>query len=65
MMALLSKALSAISASKADALDQRRDADRVEALSRQKHEAHEIAERIGEGQDLGGHAAFGAADGLA
>ena len=28
-------------------------------------EADEIAERIGEGQDFGGHAAFGAADGLA
>ena len=25
---------------------------RVEALSRQEHEAHEIAERISEGQDL-------------
>jgi hypothetical protein len=33
-------------------LDERRHAHRVEAVSRQKHEAHEIAERIGEGQDL-------------
>jgi hypothetical protein len=33
-------------------LDARRHADRVEALSRQKHEAHEIAERIGERKDL-------------
>ena len=64
-MALLSKALSAISAPKANPVDERRHADRVEALSGQKHEAHEIAERIGEGQDFGGHAALGAADGLA
>ena len=65
MMALLSKALSAISASNVDTLDERRNADRVEALSRQQHEAHEIAERVGERQDFGRHAAFGAADGLA
>jgi len=35
MMALLSNALSAISASKGQPFDQRRDADRVEALSGQ------------------------------
>src|SRR4249919_160430 len=46
-------------------LDERRNADRVEALSRQQHKAHEIAERIGERQDFGGHAAFRAANGLA
>ena len=46
-------------------VDERRHADRVEALSRQQDEAHEIAERIGEGQDFGGHAAFRTADGLA
>jgi hypothetical protein len=46
-------------------LDERRHAHRVEALSRQKHEAHEIAKRIGERQDFGGHAAFRAADRLA
>lgn len=45
--------------------DERRSADRVEALSGQQHETHEIAERIGERQDFGGHAAFRAADGLA
>src|SRR6516165_3203298 len=45
-------------------LDERRQAHRVEALSRQKHEAHEIAERISERQDFGGHAAFRAADRL-
>ena len=52
-------------AAKLDALDQRRDADRVEALSRQQDESDEIAERIGERQDFGGHAAFGLAYGLA
>src|SRR5437588_8016014 len=46
-------------------LDERRHPHRIEALSWQKHEAHEIAERIGEGQDFGGHAAFRAADRLA
>src|SRR5882724_13506741 len=46
-------------------LDERRHAHRVEALSRQEHEAHEIAERIGEGQDFGGHTAFRTADRLA
>src|SRR5436305_3285165 len=46
-------------------LNERRHAHRVEALSRQKHEAHEIAERIGERQDFGGHAAFRTADRLA
>lgn len=32
--------------------DERRYAHHVEALSRQEHETHEIAERISEGQDL-------------
>src|SRR4051794_41828143 len=50
---------------KGEPVDERRHADRVEPLPRQKHEAHEIAERVGEGQDLGGQAAFGAANGLA
>src|SRR5277367_4600796 len=45
-------------------LDERRHAHRVETLLRQKYEAHEIAERISEGQDFGGHAAFRAADRL-
>src|SRR5271169_1150730 len=45
--------------------DERWHAHRVEALSRQKHEAHEIAERISEGQDFGGHAALRTADRLA
>src|ERR1700752_1212801 len=46
-------------------LDERRHAYRVEALSGQQHETHEIAERVGEGQDFGGHAAFRTADRLA
>ena len=31
----------------------------------EQHEAHEIAERVRKGKDLGAQAAFGAADGLA
>src|SRR3954447_4628301 len=50
---------------KGEPVNERRHAHRVEPLPRQKHEAHEIAERVGEGQDLGGQAAFGAANGLA
>ena len=46
-------------------LDDRRHAHRVEALSRQKYEAHEMAERIGERQDFGDHAALRTADRLA
>ena len=52
-------------AAKLDALDQRRDADRVEAVSRQQDEADQIAERVGEGEDFGGQAALGLAYGLA
>jgi hypothetical protein len=48
-----------------ESLNERRHAHRVEALSRQKHESHEIAERISEGQDFGGHAALRTADRLA
>src|SRR5690554_1916967 len=50
---------------KRDAVDERRPADRIEAMAGQQDEAHEIAERIGERRDLGRHAALGAADGLA
>src|SRR5208283_1589820 len=46
-------------------LDQRGNADGVEALSRQQHEAHEVAERVGKRQDFGSHSAFRTADGLA
>ena len=48
-----------------DVLDEWSDPDRIVALSGQQNEAHEIAQRIGERQDLGGQAAFGLADGLA
>src|SRR3982750_2794498 len=50
---------------KGEPVDERRHAHRVEPLPRQKHKAHEVAERVGERHDLGGQAAFGAADGLA
>jgi hypothetical protein len=46
-------------------LNEQRYAHRLEALSRRKHEVHEIAERIGERQDFGGHAALRTADRLA
>ena len=48
-----------------DPVDERQHAHRVEPLPGQEHEAHEIAERVGERHDLGGQAAFGAADSLA
>src|SRR5690349_8105215 len=51
-------------AAELDARDQRRDADGVEPVARQEDEAHQVPERVGQGQDLGGHAALGAADGL-
>ena len=44
--------------------NERREADRVVALAGQKHEAHEIPERIDEGEDLRGQPAFRAADRL-
>src|SRR5215218_1003431 len=50
---------------KGEPVDERRHADRVEPLSRQKHKAHEVAERVRERQDFGGQAAFGAANSLA
>ena len=42
-------------------LDQRRDAEGVEATSRHQHEAHEAAQRIGQRQYLGRSAALGLA----
>ncbi len=48
-----------------NACDQRRDPHRVKALPRQEDQSDEVAERVGEGQDLGRHAALGLADGLA
>lgn len=49
---------------KREAIDQRRHAHAVEAMTGQEHEADEIAQRVGQREDLGGHAALGAADGL-
>src|SRR3712207_3116328 len=48
-----------------DAVDERRHADGVVPLAGQQHEAHQVAERVGEGDDLGGQAAARAPDGLA
>ena len=47
-----------------DPFDQRLDADRVEAMAGQEFEAHKVAERVGQREDLGGQATLGAADGL-
>jgi hypothetical protein len=44
--------------------DQGRDADRVEAKPRQHNQAHEIAQRISQGEDFRRPAAFGFADRL-
>src|SRR5216684_68435 len=48
-----------------DPLDERRNADGIEALSRQQDESDEVAQGIGEGEDFGRHTALGLADGLA
>src|SRR4051812_6510051 len=50
---------------KGEPVDERRHAHRVEALPWQEHKTHQIAERIRQGQDFAGQAAFGAANGLA
>ena len=63
MMALLSKALSAIKPPKAT-VDQRSDADRIETVAGQQDEADQIAERVGQREYFGRHAALGAADRL-
>src|SRR4028119_1215639 len=47
-----------------DTLDQRLHADAVVALAGQQKEAHQGAESVDEGEDLGGQAAARAADGL-
>lgn len=60
MMALLSKALSAIKASK----DKPSMSGATPTVS-WRYEAHEIAERVRQSEDFGGHAAFGFANGLA
>ena len=48
-----------------DPVDERRHANRVETLPWQEHKTYEVAERVGERQDFGGQAAFGAANSLA
>ena len=63
-MALLSKAFGD-QRREGEALDQRGQADGVKALPGEEREAHEIAKRVGEGEDLGRQAALGTADGLA
>src|SRR3954464_15184677 len=50
---------------KGEPVDERRHADRVEPLSWQEHKTYEVAQRVGERQDFGGQAAFGAANSLA
>lgn len=47
-----------------DPIDERRHADRVVAVSRQQHEAHEIAQGIAQREDLGRPPALGLAYGL-
>ena len=64
MMEFLSKALSASKAPNSAPREEWRDTDSVEALPRQENEAHEIAKRICQSEDLGGHSALGAAYGL-
>jgi hypothetical protein len=48
-----------------DVLNQRREADRVEALARKELKADEVAERVGEREDFRRPAALRLADGLA
>ena len=63
VMALPSKALSAINPPKR-LVDQRSDADRIETVAGQQDEADQIAERVGQREYFGRHAALGAADRL-
>ena len=62
--ALLSNALSAISPSKAMPSISG-GTSTLSALARHQPEAHQIAQCVGQRENLGGHAAFGATDGLA
>ena len=50
---------------KGETVDERSNPDRIEAMTGQENEADEIAERVGQRQNFGRHAAFGTADGLA
>jgi hypothetical protein len=47
-----------------DAFDQGSDPDSVVALAGQENEAHQVSERIDQGDDLGGQAAARSSDGL-
>ena len=49
---------------KLDARDQRFYDNRIETVPRQQHEVDKITQRIGQGGNLGGNAALGAAYGL-
>src|SRR4029079_12097960 len=46
-------------------VDERSDADCIKAMAGQQNKADEVAERVGQRQNFGRHAAFRAADGLA
>ena len=52
-------------ATEGQSVDQRRHPDCVIAVAGQKDEAHKVTQRVGQRQDLGGHATLGAAYGLA
>src|SRR5882762_2211287 len=65
MMSLLSKALSAISAPNSIPAMSGGTPTVSKRCPRQQHEADEVAQGVGEGQDFGRHAALGFADGLA
>ena len=47
-----------------DSVDQRSDTDRIETVAGQQDEANQIAERVGQREYFGRHAALGAADRL-
>lgn len=51
--------------SELDAVDERSNANGVEAVARHQAEADKVPKPISQGQNLGRHAAFGAAYGLA
>lgn len=48
-----------------DAVDERRHADGIVAMAGHQDEADKVAERVGQREDFGGHAALGTAYGLA
>jgi len=50
---------------KFDVMQERGDAHRVKAVARQEFKAHQICQRVGQRENFGRHAAFGAANGLA